>query len=390
MNLRPPSSQKADARPISFVLVNKANSPDVISQKNTVNLVIRPEDLTRVDTSRMSVQQTLDGAWADNFGPGLPQITISGHTGWRRRPGDTEDDGEERFFKLKNNVFNQWHSQRATAIKAGKDPDGVQLVFADALDMFAVVVAPVSFTLRRSKSRPLLVQYQIAMTVLDQNIDQIEYLFPPGGDKKNEEKQLAGLDSMTASIEELTSYINSIQNYIDRTLVAPVQAFMNQTARLYGAVRGSIAAADGVAGSLISVAQMTAKAGINLFRTLAAVASLPSQAKVRMMQIAGAYSNIFCVLKNALNQQIYYPDYSPMFGSSNCSSTSGGRPLSSLSGQNPFYSAVPTSKPLPVSVSSTAQASLGTLAANDPVTAPLSISSLANTLAPISSGLVVA
>lgn len=381
----PPSSQKADFRPISFVLDDQTTGSPPIS----VNLAIRPEDLTRSDPSRMSVQQTLGGAWGDNFGPGVPQISISGSTGWRRGVSDGLD-GADRFKQLYDQVYAVWHQRRKAAITAGKDPDKVQLVFADALDNFAVVVAPNSFVLRRSRSRPLLSQYQIAMTVLDQNIDQAAYLQFGGSQVDAAIKQSTGLDSLTDSINSLTADIQSISSAIDRTLVAPVQSFMNQTARLYGAVRGAIAAGDGIAGQLISIAQMTARAGINVFRTFAAVASIPTQAKALLMQVVGSYTNIWCVLNNALNQQIYYPDYSPLFGASNCSSTSGGRPISILSGQNPFYSVVPTQQPLPVQISQTAQNSLSVLASNDPVLSPMSTSSIGSSLTQVMNGMSIA
>lgn len=380
----PPSSQKADFRPISFVLDDQTAGGQPVS----VNLAIRPEDLTRSDPSRLNVQQTLGGAWGDNFGPGIPQITISGTTGWRRGVSDGLD-GSERFTQLYEQVYSGWHKRRKDAIAAGLDPDKVQLVFADALDNFAVVVAPNNFVLRRSRSRPLLFQYQIAMTVLDQNVDQAAYLQFGGNQIDAAIQQAAGLDSLTDSINGLTSTIQSISSAIDATLVAPVQSFMNQTARLYGAVRGAISAGIGVAGQLISVAQMTARAGINIFRTFAAVASIPTQAKALLMQVVGAYSNIWCVLRNALNQQIYYPDYSPLFGSSNCSSTSGGRPISILSNENPFYSAVPTQQPLPVQISQSAQNNLSVLASNDPVLSPMSTSSIGSALMQVTNGMAV-
>lgn len=380
----PPSSQKADFRPISFVLDDQTTGSPPVS----VNLAIRPEDLTRSDPSRLNVQQTLGGAWGDNFGTGLQQITISGITGWRRGASDGLD-GSERFAQLYEQVYTGWHKHRADATAAGKDPDKVQLVFADALDNFAVVVAPNNFVLRRSRSRPLLFQYQIAMTVLDKNIDLAAYLQPASNPLDAAIKQSTGLDSLTDSINSLTSTIQSISSAIDASLVAPVQAFMDQTARLYGSVRGAIAAGTGIAGQLISVAQMTARAGINIFRTFAAVASIPTQAKALLMQVVGAYTNIWCVLRNALNQQIYYPDYAPMFGASNCSSTSGGRPISILSGQNPFYSVVPTTEPLPVQISQTAQNNLSVLAANDPVLAPMSTASIGSTLTQVTGGMAV-
>lgn len=380
----PPSSQKADFRPISFVLDDQTTGSPPVS----VNLAIRPEDLTRSDPSRLNVQQTLGGAWGDNFGPGIPQITISGTTGWRRGLSDGLD-GSDRFTQLYEQVYSGWHQRRKDAVAAGKDPDKVQLVFADALDNFAVVVAPNQFVLRRSKSRPLMFQYQIAMTVLDQNIDQAAFLQFGGNQIDAAIQQSTGLDSLTDSINSLTGYIQGISAAIDATLVAPVQSFMNQTARLYGAVSGAIAAGAGIAGQLISVAQMTARAGINIFRTFAAVASIPTLSKALLMQVVGAYTNIWCVLRNALNQQIYYPDYSPLFGSSNCSSTSGGRPISILSNDNPFYSVVPTQPALPVKISQVAQNNLSVLASNDPVLSPMSTSSIGSALTQITNGMAV-
>lgn len=381
----PPSSQKADFRPISFVLDDQTTGSPPVS----VNLAIRPEDLTRSDRSRLNVQQTLGGAWGDNFGPGIPLINISGTTGWRRGVSDGLD-GPERFKQLYDQVYSLWHQRRKAAIAAGKDPDLVQLVFADALDNFAVVVAPDTFVLRRSKSRPLMCQYQIAMTVLDQNVDQAAYLQFGGNQIDAAIKQATGLDSLTDSINSLTATIQGISAAIDATLVAPTQEFMNETARLYGAVRGAITAGTGIAGQLISVAQMTARAGINVFRTFAAVANIPTQAKSLLMQVVGAYTNIWCVLRNALNQQIHYPDYSPLFGASNCSSTSGGRPISILSGQNPFYSVVPTQEPLPVQISQTAQNNLSVLASNDPVLSPMSTAEIGAALTQVTNGMAVA
>src|SRR3546814_6347174 len=193
MNRAPPASQKADVRPISFMLDDLAFG----TPPTSVDLAIRPEDLTRGDPSRMDVQQTLGGAWADNFGPGIPTINISGHTGWRRLVGSI-GDGEARFQNLKSTVFDQWHLKRRDAVQAGRDPDLVQLVFSDALDGFTVVVAPMNFTLRRSKSRPLLYQYPIPLTVLDQNVNQTSFLSHIGLDDGPPEPP--GRDSLTASI----------------------------------------------------------------------------------------------------------------------------------------------------------------------------------------------
>lgn len=381
-----PKSQKASERPIGFFLDDRRSSGDTY----TADLVIRPEDLVRTDPSRMSVQQTLGGAWADNFGAGIPTINISGHTGWRRRLGaNDERDGGERFKYLFEVVFTKWHLLRTSAIRSGEDPDDVRLIFVDALDDFAAVVAPTSFVLRRSRSRPLLSQYQISMMVLTLNIDAPKLDLGLGPTSKRE-KEMAGLDSLTESIKKLTEYAKDINKYIDKNLVAPARDFLQKTARLYGSVVEAVATVDDIAGSLVSVARMTAQAGVNIFRAMGAVANLPSQVTGRLMQVASAYSNILCVLRNAIRQQEFYDDYSPLFGSANCSSTSGGRPLSPLSGVNPFYLYSPANRELPVTLTENAQTSLMSLASSDVVLAPMSTGSLGGALTQVSNGMAVA
>ncbi len=385
MNRSPPASQKADARPISFLLVDQSSTSNAVSSDRAVTLYVRPEELSRTDSSRINAQQTLGTqAWADNFGPGIPIINIAGHTGWRR--GSDDQDGGERFTSLKTQVFDDWHKRRKDAVSAGSDPDNIKLIFADALDGFAVVVVPMSFTLLRNKARPLLYQYRIAMQVVDTNIDQQQYLGTGSRAGTTSELQASGLDSLIGSINRIEEYAKDVQNFIDRTLAVPVAKFMNQTARVYRAVESAIAAGDNVAESLISVARMSSQAGLNLFRTASAIANLPSHIRTRMMQVAGAYSNVFCVLRNAVNQQLFYPDYSPLFGASNCSSTSGGRPPSPLSGVNPFYYVNPTPPAPPVQATSESQRSMKLLASNDVVLNPMSVPDLRATVSSIVDG----
>lgn len=383
-NLAPPSSQKAGIRPISFLLDSQLGAAPAF-----VDLVVRPEDLVRTDPSRATVQQTLGGAWLDNFGPGIAQITISGHTGWRRTEA-TGEDGLERFERLRDTVYTGWHEQRKTNVNAGMDPDEVRLIFSDALDNFSAVVAPMSFTLRRSKSRPLLCQYQLSMLVLDDNGSAPPVEPARGGFLDADLLEAAGLDSLTASANRITGMLNGVKTWVDATLVAPVQAFMNQTARLFAAVRAAISAGVGVVQSLLTVARMAAQAGVNLFRTLAAVAAIPQIAKASLMALAGAYSNIFCVLRNAIGQKLYYQDYTDLYGASNCSSTSGGRPISVLAGENPFYKVVPTAGPSPFTLTQPAQTSMLAIANSDPALAPMSTTLLGATVRGITEGLVVA
>jgi hypothetical protein len=129
-----PQSQKSDAKPISFHLLDPGASAPVTD----ITLFVRPEELTRTDPSRTSVTQTLGGAWGstwgskwgDEFGAGIATINISGTTGWRT--DSDAKDGLQRLTDLKTLVFDKWHAGRLAAYKNDMDPNTVQLIFTRA------------------------------------------------------------------------------------------------------------------------------------------------------------------------------------------------------------------------------------------------------------------
>lgn len=393
----PPSSQQSGVRPISFVLVDNGNPDGSILASNTLTLYIRPEDLTRGDTSRLSVQQTLGKtAWGDNFGEGVPTINISGHTGWRRPddPSLGSDDGVDRFKKLKNQVFTNWHARRKVAIQNGKDPDAtVQLQFADQLDGIAAVVSPMSFLLRRSRARPLLMQYQISMIVTQDNIAQpritqsVGNLTNSSATLTTAQQLSAGLASLTSSIAEITSLSISVSTYIDGSIAGQIVQFMTQTAAVLNAVVQGFDSPAGLTNSLISTAQLTAECGMNIFRSLASVTGLPQFSKAPLMEIGAAYSNALCVLANVFPQQPFYPAYQSLYGSSNCSSTSGGSPPSVFDGLNPFQFTNPQQVPDAVVASTQATAAMRTMASTDIVLSPPSIALIGNIAGAAAAGL---
>jgi hypothetical protein len=390
-----PSSQSAGARPISFVLVDNSDPAGSILASNTLTLFVRPEDLTRGDTSRITVQQTLGGtAWMDNFGPGVPTININGHTGWRppADPALGTADGVARFTQLKNQVFVNWHARRQVALQNGLNPDTtVQLQFADQLDSIAAVVAPMSFVLRRSRTRPLLYQYQISMVVMQDNIGQPTTTSSASSLSTNSssalttaQQQAAGVTSLTSSITTITSAAGAITAYVDASIVGPVAQFAAQTAAVLNAVITGFTSVAGLTGSLIATAQLTVACGLNIFRALASTAGLTNQGMGALMQIAGAYSNAVCILENVFPPGPTYPDYSSLYGSSNCSSTSGGTTPSIFAGLNPFQYTNPQQVPDAMVASTLAVAAMQTMAATDIVLSPpamATIGSIASTAA---------
>lgn len=384
MAISPPSSQLAADRPITFLLddaVSGAGPADALT------LYVRPEDLTRQEPSRVNIVQTLNrGAWGDSFGPGISMIVISGTTGWRRTV-NSDDDGEARFKALRDRVFTQWHERRQRAVQALRDPSDVRLVYSDALNDVVATVAPLNFTLRRSRSRPLLLQYQIQLAVL---ADGVGAYSPAYGLDSNLLTSL-GLDSLSASLSRITSLANQAKSFIDRNILAPVQAFNAFTQKLLTQVTATVDAVLGVPASLLNVARTAAQAGANLYRTIAAVVGVPDQVAGYCIGIASAFSNIWCLLNNVLAAPETYPDYGTVYGSSNCSSTSGGEGISifASTSTNTFAAIAPAPKPPIVAVTSSAQTSLSALSSTDVVLAPMSPSEAASHAGNIASGVTL-
>lgn len=378
-----PTDQRAGVRPISFLLDAGGGS-----LSDPVMLKVRPEDLTRTEPSRITVHQTLGrdrSGWADNFGAGLPTVTIAGHTGWRDT--GTGEDGVKAFERLNTLVMQSYHAAKQAAITSGLDPAGVKLIFVDLLDDFAWNVAPMQFTLRRSKSRPLLIQYNIVLQAIDTSADR------PFKAPGLSASLPAGLDSLMGSIDSIFGMINDVidgvRGWIDRTLVAPVRSFLLKTMRLYRTVSSTIRNALSIGDQLIGVARMVTAAAMNIFRTFSAVASIPSLVKAKFMQVAAEFGNVFCLLNNALKSKLTFEDYSSLYGSSYCSSTTGGRARSALANANAFDAIFPAQASFPVKVTPAARASIAASAASDVVLAPMTKNEAGNHVRAISEGMTV-
>lgn len=160
-----PLSQKAAVRPIGLVLYDF----DSNSLIDLFVMPVRPEDLKWQSPSRMTTLQTLGGAWIDDFGPGIDSLTVTGTTGWHwtNMLGIPVGDGQIAMARLKSVVFTQWHAKRAAKVDNNRDPNTICLFWIDVLNGLAAIVAPQSFTLQRNKQRPLLLQYNMSLVVLD-------------------------------------------------------------------------------------------------------------------------------------------------------------------------------------------------------------------------------
>jgi len=355
-----PRSQAPELRPIAFALNDTVHG----APTEVFTLSIRPEDLVRSEPSNMAVVQTLGGAWADTAGPGLATCTISGTTGWG---AGGLPDGFEQFQKLHQTVFQRYHELRAKAVEEGKDPDGVKLIFSDGLNDFAWVVGPQVFNLRRNRSRPLLSQYQISLTKLADDV-----VIQPA-----KSTNIGAADSSLAgSIAKINTFAANIKADIS-TALGPLSRGVKQVLGLTSTaltnVRALAAAGKNVSSSafapVLEVARDLTKVSTNVMAIASSSRSLPLSVKRDFIEVKAALNNANCLLHNAIKAPTTLPDYSALYGASNCSSTAGGRPASPYADVNVFPSLFPA-QASPVSMSAQAEAAVNTLSSVDLLNPP--------------------
>lgn len=386
-----PTDQRAPVRPIAFAL----DAGGILSVP--VQLNVRPEDLTRTEPSRTTVHQTMGrdvAGWVDNFGEGLPTLTLSGHTGWRSG-GVRGEDGAQHFETLNSLVQHDYHRAKQAAIDTGINPAAVKLLFIDMLDDFAWSVTPTTFVLRRSKSRPLLFQYNISLQAVDTSIDSPFTLFPQLG------SVTAGLGSFGGALSSLEALSGSIKGWVDKAvsfvdsallpISGTVQKFLGVSLAVYRIVGSTVASVQNgftkLANSRIALARDISQIGVNVFRTIAAIRNLPGNIKSQIARVASAFNEMLCILSNSLRPRQTYDDYDGLFGASNCSSTTGGRPGSAYANTNAFKMIQPT--PDPMRLGTVAQSSAGILKATDPVLSPMPLPEVNRNLGNFVDGIVI-
>lgn len=385
-------NQKAQTRPISFLFHNTATGAPPVK----LDLVIRPEELARPEPSRAQVNQTLGGAWLDSWGAGVPTVNISGTTGWGQ---GNRKNGLEEFKRLHDLIFTRWHQEREAAIRNGYDPDKVKLIFCDDLDEFTWVAAPMNFNLRRSRSRPLLSQYQVGLTWVADGIE----------DRKTAEKAIADLAaaqalkkplgfldkvkaSLASALAKIKSFVATVRSKIAAVL-GPIQQaiadFTELTATVLGFVQDVIkegmSVVTDVTGSLINMASNLCRAASNVTNMVQSVMSIPTMLKSEFSRVSSAFTNAFCVLKNGFKSNRRLADYGDLYGSSICSSTAGGRQISPYDISNPFPVLLPL-QPAITQVSSAASQAVDRLAGMDLIQAPPALSDVRADMSAINNG----
>ncbi len=389
----------------------------------TCEFTIRPEDLQWTEPSRIAAMQTLGGAWVDAFGPGVATIVISGHTGWKG-PVKGGSDWEAKFMELYQVAFKGWHD----IVESTKDPEAPNMEFVDTLDQRCVIVAPQNFILKRSKTRPLLMQYNISFLVMRD-------VGAPGGGGGDEAK--SPLEQFTEAMESMRNTLGQIQGWLNTamsalsgnpgSIVALINEFFGpEVGAAVDAVLGTVNNGLGIFNTISdglsptkpgfsftgdmnnniipnSESSSSAESVQNLMDTVVGLCDagdvaishllqseaanrLGSVERSQLMEVRATLHNAVCLFSNAFRQSLLqYPDYTPLYGASTCSSTLFGRSLSPWRDENPFELLMPVETPY-VSQSVEAMHAVRALEQSDPVLYPLQSTAVAAYLHTLSSG----
>jgi phage baseplate assembly protein W/LysM repeat protein len=378
-----PESQKTS--PIGFYL--EGGGPAPVS----FTMYIRPEDISRPEPSRITPVQTLGGAWVDAWGRGLSTITLAGHQGWR---GNALQSGQSLFAQLRSTVFTDWHSRRAANVALGLDPNTVSLYYVDILNNITAKVVPMSFTLRRNKTSPLLMRYQIQLLVLDdQNVPQTA-IDAVTNSLTDPSRWIAALASIGINVQGLQGFLTTAIKAFN-TIAAPIKAFIATATEVFNTVSAIAQYAQGVfdatVGTVLQGALGLAIAGRNAFYALASTATgITEEVRGTISGIASAFSDIYCSMVNGFNLGAIFTSFDPFLGASNCSSTAGGDPPSyfTVNGSNPFEAYYTSATPA-ISISAAAQLTINDLAL-DPLTISGQTAAIGAQLATISAGVTSA
>lgn len=122
-------------------------------------LLQNPQNITQAEQARTSVTQTIGGAYILDYGAGLPTVTLSGTTGYKRRVNEDgqKRDGYQEFIHFRNEIYRKFVETN--------DPD-YELYWYNWEDKDYWSIQPTVFRLQRSVSEPLLYRYEFGFTCL--------------------------------------------------------------------------------------------------------------------------------------------------------------------------------------------------------------------------------
>ena len=122
--------------------------------------IVRPDQWALHRPTKGSVISTADNSFLDDFGAGVPTLTMSGSTGWS---GPLDGIVALKSLEL---LLTEYLNRRARTAAAFGNPDDVTLYYFDTLQAQAFTLYPFEMGVDRSKRSPLLYYYRLRFAVL--------------------------------------------------------------------------------------------------------------------------------------------------------------------------------------------------------------------------------
>ncbi len=129
------------------------------------NLAIKPENIAIARPARASITHTAGTPFIDDYGQGVGVLTIQGHTGWN--PELFAPLRGLPFFEMLQLCFTLFLNRRQALKQQNQDPEQVQLLYFDAMNVQAFAVFPQEFVLERTRTRPLLYLYRMRLAIVE-------------------------------------------------------------------------------------------------------------------------------------------------------------------------------------------------------------------------------
>lgn len=273
---------------------------------------INPEEFSVNYHHRVQVVQTLGDPFIDEFGIGVPTLNMKGTTGWRTRPNIQNIDGHEAFKKLRRDFINKYFELRLDRHNNNQDPDDIMLVVVNSVDDLAYQVVPVDFRLLRSKSRPLLYQYDLAFKVVLDLSDLSKAQAPNNTNKIQSENWLDALQTrVTPLVEKVTSFTAPV--------CQAVGIFLEETVEILVAAKTGV----GDVASLIHGVTSTIESVLDAVQdTDSFINNLALDGIVELNCLISVIGEFNCYLSSA-SSDFFIPDFSGVQGITDCAATHG-------------------------------------------------------------------
>lgn len=284
-----------------------------ISKDQEFVFPINPEEFNLSRNERVQVVQTLGEPFVDEYGKGMPTLTIRGTTGWRTRPSVENVDGHEAFVRLHRNFIDRYFDLRLQKIEAKLNPDDIILVVTNNVDDLSYKVIPQNFRLLRNRNKPLLYQYEITFAVLQD-------LNAPAADEGalNLPFKPKSKNWLTTLIDRTTPLTNKLRHFAT-PVCNTVAGFMEQSVSVLENAQSGVGDIANFLHGVSSGIKLALDATRN---TQAFINNLPIEAILELNELTSVVGEFNCYLKNGLTES-WLPDFSGVCGVTDCASTHG-------------------------------------------------------------------